>query len=185
MSEENVEIVRGLFDAWNSGDLDAPFREAGYGIDSGRTPPASELEKFSDVLALFDTEVEIESVPGGLTAGTYHGHEGLLKLLGEFWGQFDERRSELKECVPAGGDRVITIVLHHARGKLSGVEVEMWHHHVWTLRDGKGRSLADVPQPRGSPRSRWSLGGRDQGGSLVSSSIRSLSQCARSSSSPG
>jgi uncharacterized protein len=139
MSEENVEIVRGLYDTWNRNrdDLDAPFREAGYGIDSGRTPPASELEKFSDVLALFDPEVEIESVPGGLTAGTYHGHEGLLKLLGEFWGQFDERRSELKECVPAGGDRVITIVLHHARGKLSGVEVEMWHHHVWTLRDGK------------------------------------------------
>jgi ketosteroid isomerase-like protein len=138
MSEENVEIVRGLFDAWNRGDLDAPFREAGYGIDSGRTPPASELEKFSDVLAIYDPEVEIEPTPAGLLGGaTYHGHEGLLKLLGEFWGQFDERRSELKECIPASADRVITTVLHHARGKESGVEVEMWHHQVWTLRDGK------------------------------------------------
>ena len=137
MPEENVEIVRDLFDAWNRGDLDALFREAGYGIDSDRTPPASELENFSDVLAVYDPEVEIQSPPGGLNAGTYHGHEGLLKLMYEFWSQFDERRSELKECAPAGGDRVITTVFHHARGKLSGVEVEMWQHHVWTLRDGK------------------------------------------------
>jgi ketosteroid isomerase-like protein len=138
MSEENVEIVRGLYDAWNRGDLDAPFREAGYGIDSGLTPPESELEKFSDVLALIDPEVEVEPPLTGPTSGaTHHGHQGLLKLVVEFWSQFDERRSELKECIPAGGDRVITTVLHHARGKLSGVEVEMWHHQVWTLRDGK------------------------------------------------
>ena len=137
MSQENVEVVRALYDAWNRGDLEAPLREAGYGIDSSRTPPASELENFSDVLAVYDPEVEIESVPGGLTAGTYHGHEGLLRLLVEFWSQFDERRSELKECVLAGGNRVITTVLHHARGKESRVEVEMWQHHVWTLRDGK------------------------------------------------
>jgi uncharacterized protein len=137
MSQENVEIVRGLYEAWNRGDLEAPFREAGYGIDSGRTPPASELEKFSDVLALVDSEVEVEIPPGGLLGGPYRGHEGLLKLLVEFWGQFDERRSELKECIPAGPDRVITTVLNHARGKESGVEVEMWHHHVWSLRDGK------------------------------------------------
>ena len=137
MPEGNVEIVRAMFDAWNRGDTDAAFREAGYGIDSGRTPPASELEKFSDVLAPFDPEVEAEPPPGGLTAGTYHGHEGLIKLISEFWGQFDERRSEIKECIPAGGDRVIITLLHHARGKLSGVEVEMWHHQVLTLRDGK------------------------------------------------
>jgi ketosteroid isomerase-like protein len=136
MPEENVEIVRALHDAWNRGDLDAPFREAGYGIDSGRSPPASELEKFSDVLALIDPEVEVEPPPGGLAAGAT-GHQELLRLLVEFWSQFDERRSELKECTPAGGNRVITTVLHHARGKGSRIEVEMWHHHVWTLRDGK------------------------------------------------
>lgn len=139
ISEQNVAIVRALFDAWNRGDLDALFRQAGYGIDSGLTPPGSELERFSDVLALIDPEVEVEPPLTGVTSGgvTHHGHEGLLKVLVEFWSQFDERRSELKECIPAGGDRVITTVLHHARGKLSGVEVEMWQHQVWTLRDGK------------------------------------------------
>ena len=138
MSRENVEVVLALFDAWNRGDMDAPFREAGYGIDSGRTPPVSELEKFSDVLALIDPEVEVEATPGGLLGGaTYHGHEGLLKLIVDFWGQFDERRSEVKECIPAGGDQVITTVLHHARGKESRVEVEMWQHHLWTLRGGR------------------------------------------------
>ena len=134
-----MAIVRALFDAWNRGDLDALFRQAGYGIDSGLTPPGSELERFSDVLALIDPEVEVEPPLTGVTSGgvTHHGHEGLLKVVVEFWSQFDERRSELKECIPAGGDRVITTVLHHARGKLSGVEVEMWQHQVWTLRDGK------------------------------------------------
>ena len=84
MPEENVEIVRALFDAWNRGDLDAPFRQAGYGIDSGLTPPDSELEKFSDVLALIDPEVEVEAPLTAVTSGgaPHHGHEALLKMIG-------------------------------------------------------------------------------------------------------
>jgi ketosteroid isomerase-like protein len=111
MSQENVDLVRSLYAAWNTGD----YRRA---------------------LALIDPEIEVESVAGSISAGTYRGHAGLSQLLEEFWSQFDDRRSEVKEYIPTGDD-VVTSVLHYGRGKKSGIEVEMYHWHQWTLRDGK------------------------------------------------
>jgi ketosteroid isomerase-like protein len=111
MSEENVEIVRHLFAAWNRGD-------------------------YPSALALIDPEIEVEPRFSGLNQGTYRGHAGLYKVLEDFWNQFDDRRSEVEECIPAGDD-VFASVLHHARGRGSGVDVEMRQYQVWTLRDGK------------------------------------------------
>ena len=111
MSRENVEIVRHLYAAWNRGD-------------------------YPSALALIDPEIEVEGMAGGLNEGTYRGHAGLSKLLEDFWNQFDDRRSEVEECIPAG-DNVFTSVLFHGRGRGSGIDVEMRQWQVWTLRDGK------------------------------------------------
>jgi ketosteroid isomerase-like protein len=107
----NVEIVRNLYEAWNRGD----------------TPSA---------LALIDPEIEVEKTQGGFNEGTYRGHAGLSQVLQDFWDQFEFDRSEVKEYMDAKGD-VLTAVIHHGRGKGSGIEVEMWHWNLWTLRDGK------------------------------------------------
>jgi ketosteroid isomerase-like protein len=67
--------------------------------------------------------------------GTYRGIEGLQKLL-RFWGAFADFRSEIEECIPAG-DHVVVTAHHFARGKSSGVEVDMRNWQIFTLRGGR------------------------------------------------
>jgi uncharacterized protein len=110
-SDANVEIVRRIFGAWNRGDNAA-------------------------ALALIDPEIEIEARHESFHAGTYRGHRGMYELLQDFWSRFDDRRSDVKELIPEGNDVVVS-VLFHGRGKSSGIEVEMSHWQVWTVRDGK------------------------------------------------
>ena len=86
-------------------------------------------------LELIDAGIEVDVV-GGLGDGTYRGHAGFSDLLETFWGAFEDHRIEVEECLPAGNDVVVT-VHYYGRGKTSGVEVDMRHWHVWTLREGK------------------------------------------------
>jgi ketosteroid isomerase-like protein len=110
MSQQNVEIVRRLYEDWNR---------------SGGVPP---LERI-------DPEIEVDVRSGGLLEGTYRGHAGFSHLLESFWGIFEEHRIELEESIPAGDDVVLT-VHYYGRGKTSGAEVHLREWHVWTLRDG-------------------------------------------------
>jgi ketosteroid isomerase-like protein len=111
MSQENVEIVQRLHAAWNRGGI-------------------------QEALALIDPEIEVETKLGGLNDGSYRGHRGVFQVLEDFWSQFDDPGSDVRECNPAG-EHVFTSVLFHGRGKRSGIEVEMWQWQVWTLRNGK------------------------------------------------
>jgi ketosteroid isomerase-like protein len=111
MSQENVEIVRAMNESWNRGEAES-------------------------ALARIDPEIEVHVADGGLFDGSYHGHAGLRKLLTGFWGLFKEFRTEVEEYLPAG-DKVVVSVHHHGRGIQSGVEVDMRHWQVWTLREGK------------------------------------------------
>jgi ketosteroid isomerase-like protein len=112
MSPENVEIVRGLYEAWARGD--------------------------KSYLELADPEIEVEVVSTDTVefAGAYRGHAGLRKMLAAFWDFFDDPRVEVDECIPVG-DEVVVAVHFYARGKRSGAEVDMRRGQVWTLRDGK------------------------------------------------
>jgi ketosteroid isomerase-like protein len=116
MSQENVEIVRRIYDAAARRDTEV-------------------------VLALYDPEVEIDvsrthnGVMQGLYAGT--GHEGLRTWSHEWheaWGRVDY---EVEELIDAGDD-VISVVTVRGQGQGSGAEVEFTRHAgVWTLRDAK------------------------------------------------
>jgi ketosteroid isomerase-like protein len=110
-ASENVEIIRRMFGAWHRGDRVA-------------------------ALAMIDPEIEIEARHESLHTGTYRGHAGMYELLEDFWAQFDDPHTEVKESIPSGDDVVVSL-LHHGRGKSTGIEVEMWHWQVWTVRDGK------------------------------------------------
>jgi ketosteroid isomerase-like protein len=111
MSDANAELVRGIFEAWNHGDNAA-------------------------ALALSDPEIEIEARHESLHQGTYRGHAGVYEFLQDFWEQFDDRRAEVKECIPTGDDVVVSM-LFHGRGKSTGIEVAMSMWQVWTVHNGK------------------------------------------------
>jgi ketosteroid isomerase-like protein len=117
VSRENVEIVRALFDAVHARDSDT-------------------------VLSLYHADVEWdgsrsrwgEVMPG---FSTWRGHEGLRKFSQMYYEMWDELEDAIAEIVDAG-DHVITVVNTRARGRSSGVEVELQQNvGVWSLRDGK------------------------------------------------
>ena len=111
MSEENVEIVRALNDAFNHGDAAVAFR-------------------------LLDPGVRAES--HGALGGDreYRGHDGVLELMGTFWQSFENPRSEIEECIGSGDDVVLAVRIF-GRGKASGADVDTLTGQVLTLRDGK------------------------------------------------
>jgi ketosteroid isomerase-like protein len=116
MSEENVEVVRRVFDAAARGDS-------------------------AGVLAFYDPEVEWDMSRGGLGGvvdrGVYHGHDGLrryFRLRSEAWETITDDCGELIDA----GERVISVVTVRARGRASGVEVESQNLvGIWTIRQGK------------------------------------------------
>jgi ketosteroid isomerase-like protein len=117
MSEENVEVVRRLYEAVERGDSSA-------------------------VYALYDPDVEADfsESPGGdlLTAEPliYRGHDG-IRRLGRDWGDaWAEDKYELGELIDAGSC-VIAAVTYRGRGRGSGIEVTGTGYPVWWIRQGK------------------------------------------------
>jgi ketosteroid isomerase-like protein len=112
MSEENVEIVRRVYEA------------------AARRDPAT-------VLALYDPEVELD--PSRLQAvglssigGVYHGHDGLRSFFREWHEAWEGIEYDYDELIDAG-ERVISVVTRHG----SGSEVDWPLALVWTIRKGK------------------------------------------------
>jgi ketosteroid isomerase-like protein len=115
MSEENVEIVRDLYETVSRGDAAA-------------------------VLALYDAEVEWDMTRGplaGLTGwGVYRGHEGLRRFFRERYEAWEEIEDDCEELIDAG-DQVISVTTTRGRGRGSGIEIEGTNASIWTIRDGK------------------------------------------------
>src|SRR5687767_14844061 len=109
MSQENVEIVRAVIEAWNRGDWDAALKDAA---------PSFEFD-FSRAMG-----------PGG---GVYR-----LDQMGEFFRQFTEAWESLRlqadEIIEAG-EQVVMPNTVHARGR-DGIEVQARAAWVWTIHDG-------------------------------------------------
>ena len=110
VSNENEQIVRGLYETWNR---------------TGGVPAWDSI----------DPEIEVEFT-GGLLKGKYRGHDGLSEVLDSFWGYFDESSIEVESCLQRG-DEVFVTLRYFARGLASGVNVDAHGCHVWTLREGK------------------------------------------------
>jgi ketosteroid isomerase-like protein len=117
VSQENVDLVRRLFDAVAERD--------------GAT-----------VLSIYHPEIEwdgsrhrwSEMLPG---QAIWHGHDELRRFSRRYYEMWEDLQNEIEEVIDAG-EHVIAVVNSRARGRASGVEVE-WAHHgsVWTIRDGK------------------------------------------------
>ena len=118
MSQENVEIVRSIYDAVNRGDWDAAFRDQHPDHELVLPPPA----------------------------GTYRGREAIQAYWEDRLAAFDEVVAEPEEVVEHG-DQVVVVVKIRARPKGSSAEIEIRNGHVWTFRDGKPASMRLFPEP--------------------------------------
>ena len=112
MSQENVELARRAYEAFNRGDLDGMV---------------------ADFASTFEY-VPTGAIPG---AGDAHpGPEGWKEFVRGFMGEFENARVEVRELTEAG-DQVLASLTLRGRGKQSGVEASWDVWHVWTVRDGK------------------------------------------------
>jgi ketosteroid isomerase-like protein len=107
MSQENVEIVRRGFEAYERGDI-AAMRESMH----------PEL-------------VTYRADPDG---ATYHGPDGLLEAIAEWVEDFDEFTATAAEFIDSG-DQVVARVHQKAVGAQSGAPIEGDFWFVYTLRD--------------------------------------------------
>ena len=114
MSEENVNIMRQGYDAFNRGDIET-------------------------VMGLMDPDIEWQEpdVEGLPDRGTHHGSEAVAnEVFGAVAEHWDEFQAVPEEFLDAG-ERVIVLGHFRVRGKATGRTVDAPYAHVWTLRDGK------------------------------------------------
>jgi ketosteroid isomerase-like protein len=110
MSEENVELVRGIYGEWGKGNFRA-------GLD------------------LYDPNVVLVIPDAFPDAGTYAGAEEIRKYMRHFLADWTDAVIEAEDVVGAD-DKVMVAVHQHATGTRSGLPVEMRYWQVWTVRGG-------------------------------------------------
>ena len=111
MSQENVEIVRRLHEAFLGGD-------------------------YEGALASFDDEAVTDMAvrPDGQV---YYGPQGMFEAMAVWIQTWEEYRFEPEEYLDAGGDQVVLLWREYGRGKDSAAPVEIRGGTVWTVRSGK------------------------------------------------
>ena len=111
MSQENVELVRGAFEAFNRGDLDA----------------ASEI---ADPHIVLRPPESWSTVEGGVA----YGLDAVYRFFASYRDAFGPH-VEIEEQLDAG-DRVVTRYRSHVRGDHSGVEGDLRFTMVHTFGGG-------------------------------------------------
>jgi uncharacterized protein len=109
MSEQNVELVRNAYEAFDS-DLDA-------------------------LLALLDPSIEWVSPSDSLEPGSRHGHEGVRDAF-EATAMAWEHPTHTPEEFTDENDTVLVKVTFRGHGRGSGMDAERAEFHVWTVAGG-------------------------------------------------
>jgi ketosteroid isomerase-like protein len=123
MSESDIDSLRRGYDAFNQRDLEG-------------------------LLAFFDPDATwIPSSSAWGAGGTYHGHEGLVRLLEELerdWQVFQSVAQEFRQV----GDWILVLGDVLAIPKDGGKEIRSPTAWIWEMRDGKALRLQAYTEPR-------------------------------------
>src|ERR671937_2277073 len=114
MSQENVEVVRAAFEAWNAGEL-------------------------QDVPAYFHPELVYHPRADEPDPSPHIGRDAYERLVYGFVDSFSEVRFEVLELIDAGDHVIASTVLHavlHGQESASGAGVSDTYVFVYKLRDG-------------------------------------------------
>jgi uncharacterized protein len=107
MSEENVKVVRRIFEAYVAGDPEKTLADA-------------------------DPEIVWNPVEETPT----QGHDAVREYLRRWEADWEDLRTVAEEFLDAG-ERVVVTVHFAGRGRGSGIDVDVRLYEVWTFRDGK------------------------------------------------
>ena len=119
MSQENVEIVKGLFAATSNMDK--------------RVLLAALPELIAQTC---DPEIEWYEDPQRADGLVYRGHDGVRESFERWLDQWDEYGGEAERFVDCG-DEVFVVATEHGRGARSGATVSSRIFIVMTFREGK------------------------------------------------
>jgi ketosteroid isomerase-like protein len=115
--EAGVELVRGIIEALNRGDLD-------------------------EMLERMHPDFEWRPLEASPVARVYRGHEQVRRYVEDWLGTFESLRLELEDPTQVA-DRVVAGVRGHGRGRASGVELESRFCQVWTLHHGMAVAMEE------------------------------------------
>ena len=121
MSQENVEVVRELFEALNALDVDVAVHHT-------------------------TTEAQLDLRQRVFNPGTYEGHDGVRTFfseISEIWERFDVEVEDIRDA----GNSVVAIYEMTGVGRTSGVEVRMRSATVYDFRGGKVASMRMYREP--------------------------------------
>ena len=117
MASAHEELIRELFERWNSGDRE---------IDA----------------ATIAQDAEIHSA---MTNSTYHGYGGIKDWMVEIDDQFDSWQLSIDEIRELGEDRLLTLGKVHIRGRSSGIEFDQEVAWVFVFRGRKVVEMTAYP----------------------------------------
>ena len=112
MSQENVELVRLGFEAYQQGNWEL--------VQENSHP---------DLLIVQPPEVP--------DAKTYRGPHAFADAATDWPSQWEDFQMELVELIDVDDERVISVTRHHGRGAESGIEMDFTVAYLLTLRDSK------------------------------------------------
>lgn len=108
--QSDVELVRGIIEALNRGDVDG-------------------------MLTRMHRDFEWRPLESSPVARVYHGHEHVRRYVEDWLSTFDGVRLDLENPEDIAGC-VVADIHGHGRGRASGLEIETRFCQVWTLRSG-------------------------------------------------
>jgi ketosteroid isomerase-like protein len=108
---DSEALARQLWETWESGNLPAMFE-------------------------LVHPEVVARQFPEQIDVRDYHGHDGVLEVMTDWIGMWDDWEIELRD-VRAFGDAAVVSAFQSGRGKSSGAAMAQPVWFVWRVRDGK------------------------------------------------
>ena len=116
MSEENVKIVRRVFEAF------------GEGMERGDPGAWFDSDEVAD---------DLEWIVPGVGLGTYRGREEFVEFMRVWTDDFEDWAIDMEQVIDAGNDRVVTVFRQTATGVGSGVPVELVQGAVNELEGGR------------------------------------------------
>lgn len=119
MSQENVELVRGMF---------------------GAAAHALSGEPLGDLFRLLDPDIEWIPINAALEGTSYRGHDGVRRWIDEMNRDWDDFEALPNEFVDLGNDRLLAFGTWRARGRSSGIQLDA-QPAAWLVRLRNGKVL--------------------------------------------